>query len=230
MVLKTTNIKGKEYVEVNERLKAFRTEPQFMGWSLVTEIVDMTPESCTLAAKIIDKEGKVIATGLAHEDKQASMVNRTSFVENCETSAWGRALGNLGIGIDSSICSAQELLVALAGEKAEQEPNATTPKQVSAPQQKVSQNAEKPQPQPTAVGSTQPVGKIAIQTAAQLQLQKSVADYLQSHPEEVAYYQRLVGKTNGKDWMYADYIKAQNEINRIAQEKLKQGQNQNADI
>jgi hypothetical protein len=43
-----------------------------------------------------------------------SLVNKTSYIENCETSAWGRALGNLGIGIDASIASAEEVITAIA--------------------------------------------------------------------------------------------------------------------
>ena len=45
------------------------------------------------------------------------MVNKTSYIENCETSAWGRALGNLGIGINESIASAEEVVSAVNEEK-----------------------------------------------------------------------------------------------------------------
>ena len=50
-----------------------------------------------------------MATGIAYEVMGSSYINKTSFIENCETSAWGRALGNLGIGIDTSIASAFEV-------------------------------------------------------------------------------------------------------------------------
>jgi len=221
--LKTTNIHGKEYVEVNERIKAFRTQPQFFGWSLTSEIIDLTPESITIRAKVTNAAGVVIAEGLAREDKNASNINRTSYVENCETSAWGRALGNLGIGVDSSICSAQELLVALASDnstKTAEKPKATAARQITKPAEKVAQNEEK-QCEP------QPIAKVASLTAAQLKLQKSVVDYLNEHTDEISYYKNLVGKERSADWVYADYMKVQNEINRIAQEKLKQGHDQN---
>ena len=39
----------------------------------------------------------------------SSNINKTSYVENCETSAVGRALAMLGIGIDTSIASANEV-------------------------------------------------------------------------------------------------------------------------
>lgn len=111
--MKTINIKGKEYVEVNERLKEFRSNPAFAGYSLETSIVSMQGEIVTMQAVIKDASGRTIATGFASEEKGASMINKTSYIENCETSAWGRALGNLGIGIDTAVCSAQELLMAL---------------------------------------------------------------------------------------------------------------------
>lgn len=107
--LKTVNIKGKEYVEVNERLKAFRTLPEYKGYSLVSDIVSLENGVITVKASIYDADGRVIATGLAQEKESSSFINKTSFVENCETSAWGRALGNLGIGIDTSVASAEEV-------------------------------------------------------------------------------------------------------------------------
>ena len=117
--METINLKGKDYVTVNERLKAFRAN--FKDYALISKIIELTPEVCTIQAEIIDEKGVVRATGLAQEWKQASFVNKTSYVENCETSAWGRALGNFGIGIDSAICTADELLMALNAQK-EQEP------------------------------------------------------------------------------------------------------------
>lgn len=116
--LATVKIKGKDYVMVNERIKAFRNN--FKGFSLETEIIDITSESCTMRAVVRDDTGRIIATGTAQERKQSSNINNTSYVENCETSAWGRALGNLGIGVDTSICSAEELSFALTSQEREQ--------------------------------------------------------------------------------------------------------------
>ena len=108
--LETVNIKGKEYVMVNERLKYFRHgSDNFRGWSLVTEIVELTADRVVMVAKALDMEGKVRATGTAYEESNSSFINKTSFIENCETSAWGRCLANLGIGIDSSIASSLEV-------------------------------------------------------------------------------------------------------------------------
>jgi hypothetical protein len=111
---KTTNIKGKQYVEVNERIKFFRESGNYNGWSLSSEIVHQDSESCVIRAEIRDDQFVLRATGFAQEDKSSSYINKTSFVENCETSAWGRALANLGIGIDTSIASSNEVQIAIA--------------------------------------------------------------------------------------------------------------------
>lgn len=109
--LKSINIKGKEYVEVNERLRYFREN--FKAWSLESEVVEKTDTSVMIKATIKDADGRVIATGLAEEIKGSTFINKTSYVENCETSAWGRALGNLGIGIETSVASFEEVANAI---------------------------------------------------------------------------------------------------------------------
>lgn len=111
---KTTNIKGKEYVEVNERIKYFRTSQDYKGWSLTSEVIHLDTESCVIKATILNENGMPISTGFAQEDKSSSYINKTSYVENCETSAWGRALANLGIGIDTSIASSNEVAMAIS--------------------------------------------------------------------------------------------------------------------
>ena len=111
---KTTNIKGKDYVEVNQRLLYFRNEPTFAGWSIESDLVDLQPDRCCIKAIIRDADGRIRATGHAHEDRTSSMINKTSYVENCETSAFGRALAALGIGIETSIASANEVSMAIA--------------------------------------------------------------------------------------------------------------------
>ena len=111
---KTTNIKGKDYVEVNQRLLYFRNEPTFAGWSIESDLVDLQPDRCCIKAIIRDADGRIRATGHAHEDRTSSMINKTSYVENCETSAFGRCLAALGIGIETSIASANEVQMAIA--------------------------------------------------------------------------------------------------------------------
>ena len=119
---KTTNSRGKQYVEVNERIKFFRQEEQYKNWSLITEFTMMDSEQCVCKASIADTEHRIISVGHAHEVQGSSNINKTSYVENCETSAIGRALAMLGIGIDTSIASANEVSDAIAKQEASDEP------------------------------------------------------------------------------------------------------------
>ena len=115
---KTTNIKGKKYVEVNERIKFFRQETQYKNWGIITDFPVLDSEQAMCRCSIVTPEGVVVAQGHAHEERSASNINKTSYVENCETSAIGRALGILGIGIDTSVASANEVEDAIAKQQA----------------------------------------------------------------------------------------------------------------
>lgn len=109
--MKTINIKGKEYITVNERVKAFRKD--YPDWQMTDEIVSFSDTFILIKTTISTPEGTPVATGIAQEFRDASNINKTSYVENCETSAWGRALANFGIGIDTSVASADEMASAL---------------------------------------------------------------------------------------------------------------------
>ena len=114
--LKTVNIKGKQYVETSTRIEFFREN--YPEYSIVTEIVDLNANTAVFKASILDSNGKVRATGFAHENKNGSFINGTSYVENCETSAIGRALGLFGIGLcGSGIASADEVTNAINNQK-----------------------------------------------------------------------------------------------------------------
>jgi hypothetical protein len=134
---KTTNIRGKQYVEVNERIKFFRQEEQYKNWAINTEFPMLTPDEALCRCTITDRDGMVVAVGHAHEVKTASNINKTSYVENCETSAVGRALAMLGIGIDVSIASANEVETAI-----EQQDSGIDLTKKSAPKQKVEAGAD----------------------------------------------------------------------------------------
>ena len=109
--IQTTDIKGKGYAQVNERVKAFRMVHP-LG-TITTKIVAMADGIVTMQTEILDEDGRLLATGYAQEKESSSFINKTSYIENCETSAVGRALGMCGFGIDTSICSAEELANAL---------------------------------------------------------------------------------------------------------------------
>lgn len=101
-----TDIKGKEYAEVNQRVKAFRM--LCPSGNILTEMLSNENGVCVFKATIIDEEKNVLATGTAYEKENSSFINKTSYIENCETSAVGRALGFAGFGIDAAIRSAEE--------------------------------------------------------------------------------------------------------------------------
>lgn len=109
--LKSVNIKGKEYIEVNERVKYFRKK--YVGWRLETELVSNEDGVCVFKASVRGENGELVSTGYAYERESSSFINKTSYIENCETSAVGRALGFLGIGIDTSIASSDEVTNAI---------------------------------------------------------------------------------------------------------------------
>lgn len=111
-------IHGKEYMEVNTRLQIFRKD--FPDYSLESEWIRIDEQVAFCRAIVRNASDRLIATGTAFEEIASSGVNSTSHVENCETSAWGRALGCLGIGLDTAVCSAEELKQAI--EKQEQKP------------------------------------------------------------------------------------------------------------
>ena len=109
--IKTTDIKGKEYAEVNQRIKAFRM--CFPNGSISTEILYLADGIVTMRATVCNEDGQVLGTGTAQEKETSSYINKTSYIENCETSAVGRALGMCGFGIDTSVASAEEVQNAI---------------------------------------------------------------------------------------------------------------------
>lgn len=104
--IKKTDIKGKKYAEVSERVLAFRKLNP--NGRIITEIVDKTENDVTMKATILDENERELATGFASEVKKG-LVNSISMLENCETSAIGRALGFCGFGVDGGIASGQDM-------------------------------------------------------------------------------------------------------------------------
>ena len=95
-----------QYVQVKDRVLAFREA--YADGKIITHVELISDNSCICKAEIYDGE-ELIATGTAYESREDGGINRNSFVENCETSAVGRAIGFLGIGINTSIASAEEV-------------------------------------------------------------------------------------------------------------------------
>ena len=107
--MKAVNIKGNDYITVNERLKYFRAENVFTNWGIIETIERLDDKEGVFKVEILNEHGNIIVTAHAQEYRDSSYINKTSFLENGFTSALGRALGYLGIGIDASIASAEEV-------------------------------------------------------------------------------------------------------------------------
>lgn len=112
------DIKGKDYIAVNQRVKAFRYV--YTRGKIETKIISLDGElgnrTCLMRCEVYDDLGNLISTGYAEEKESSSFINKTSFIENAETSAIGRALGMAGFGIDTSIASAEEVENAIANQ------------------------------------------------------------------------------------------------------------------
>lgn len=114
----TTDIKGKDYAEVNQRIKAFRMV--YPDGAIETELISNENGVCIFKAIVSYRDENehlcVLGTGTAYEKENSSFINRTSYIENCETSAVGRALGMAGFGIDTSVASYEEVQNAIANQ------------------------------------------------------------------------------------------------------------------
>lgn len=124
--IKTTDIKGKAYSEVPQRIKAFRM--LYPEGFIRTRPINIEGDMCILLTEVgyYDRDEEkdiVLATGMAYEREGSSFINKTSYIENCETSAVGRALGMLGIGIDGSVASAEEVQNAQLQQTAQEKLN-----------------------------------------------------------------------------------------------------------
>ena len=113
--IKTMDIKGKEYAEVNERIKAFRSICP--NGSIATNIESLKDGVVVMSCEVRDENGKLLGKAYAYEKEDSSFINKTSFIENCCTSCTGRALGYIGIGIDTSVASYEEVANAIANQE-----------------------------------------------------------------------------------------------------------------
>ena len=106
---KAIDFKGKKYVLVSDRVIYFNeTYPK---GSITTELVSKPEDDLVvIKATIKPVEGENRAfTGYSQATWDDSYINKTSALENAETSAVGRALGFMGIGVIESIASIDEI-------------------------------------------------------------------------------------------------------------------------
>ena len=106
-------IHGKVYLTVARRIDDFRKSENFKGWSIETSLVSAEESMVVMKALIRDANNRIVATGYAEENRSLGKINKTSALENAETSAVGRALAFLGLG-GTEIASADEVATAIA--------------------------------------------------------------------------------------------------------------------
>ena len=109
------NIHGKQYVMVHERVAAFHEKHSGDMTDIQTEVLEWRGNEIVIKASV-RVGGKGVYTGIAHELQSSSKINKTSYVENCETSAIGRALAAAGFGIEAAYASGNEVQNAIASE------------------------------------------------------------------------------------------------------------------
>lgn len=109
------SIHGRDYQTVAYRVGKFREAYKF-DFSLVTELVSRDADCVVMKATIANAEGRVLATGHSEEYRKASQINKTSALENAETSAIGRALAALGLG-GTEFASADEVANAITQQR-----------------------------------------------------------------------------------------------------------------
>lgn len=109
----------RDYVEVNTRIMKFYEK--YPEGRILTEILDWKDGVVVMKATVYrDSTDIIAATGHAYEKEGSSFINKTSALENCETSACGRALAMLGFEIKKSIASKEEVANAMLNQSSDQ--------------------------------------------------------------------------------------------------------------
>ena len=119
------NIHGKQYKTVALRVNEFRTMEAYENYSIITDMKVLDEVKVICKAEIRNSQDRIVATGFSEEFRTASKINRTSAVENAETSAIGRALACLGLA-GEEYASANEVQGAI------EQQSLATPVQVAA--------------------------------------------------------------------------------------------------
>ena len=118
----TVAIHGKDYETVASRVNRFRQDPEHKDLAIRTALVTADAQYVIIKASIVDivknnddaKVGEfVLATGYAEEKRNSTTINKTSALENCETSAIGRALAAFGYA-GTEYASADEMTQAVS--------------------------------------------------------------------------------------------------------------------
>jgi len=87
---------GKQYTMVAQRVEAFRKHIGAEA-GIITELVHDDERRVLMKASIKTPDGFTVSTGYAEEIRGSNHINKGAAIENCETSAVGRALALLGL-------------------------------------------------------------------------------------------------------------------------------------
>lgn len=104
---KAIDFKGKKYVLVSDRVLYFNET--YKDGSITTELVSNTDSDLVVIKATVKPNDKQTFTGYSQATWGESYINKTSALENAETSAVGRALAFMGIGVIESIASVDEI-------------------------------------------------------------------------------------------------------------------------
>lgn len=109
---KAIKIKGKDYVQVKDRVLFFNEE--YTNGRITTELISNEGDEVVVKATVTPdvKNPERYFTGYSQANKTQGTINKTAALENCETSAIGRALASMGIGILDGLASADEMYKA----------------------------------------------------------------------------------------------------------------------
>ena len=143
------NLKGKTYTMVAQRVQAFRAAAGVEG-QILTEVIEQTDQRVMVKASISvwrDGAWSLVANDFAEEYRNQGPVNKTSALENCCTSAIGRALSAAGLS-GGEYASSFEVDNAINAK----------PAAVAAPKPKPKAEAPKPKkaPEPTPAPASEP--------------------------------------------------------------------------
>ena len=113
MVIRVIKIHGKDYSTVADRISIDKKNIRFIFGPKDTIIHHDKDRVIVQCEAYLD--GVHIGTGIAEETRLSSFINKTSALENCQSSSWGRCLANIGF-VNSNIASAEELSAALVAQ------------------------------------------------------------------------------------------------------------------
>ncbi len=128
---KAIDIKGKQYVLVSDRVIYFNEN--YPKGCIITELISPIESKYIVMKAMIYPDGMACQenketrcfTGYSQAIIGEGYINKTSALENAETSAVGRALGMMGIGVLESIASADEMNKAMGSGKVEKKTSGT---------------------------------------------------------------------------------------------------------